>query len=148
MSTAVRILLIGILASGAIARAQEPEQRSRTPRSGDEVVVKGCLKGNMLEASDTAFADGTGSTSTPYDFQLKGKKDLLKRLRTEHDGTYVELSGRLRSSLDVPRGTRIGRTGIFIGPGGGPHDRPGDHDRIMPVLDVRSFAGTGSRCRR
>jgi hypothetical protein len=130
---------------------KEPGQKPKVPRKGDEVVVKGCLHGAMLEATETMLVDESGSLITPYTFQLKGKKDLLKQLRQEHDGRLVELTGKLQSSLEVPgrRGTQIGRTGIFVGAGTSTTNRPDPGgDRIMPVLEVKSYEGTGASCRR
>lgn len=134
---------------GAPVRTQEKDSL-KPPANGDEVIVKGCLRGPMLESTDVGRKDGD-ALSMAYTFQLKGQKDLLKELREKHDSERVELTGILKSNLsnDKP-GKDFGRTRVVIGAGsntpGAVH--PMALDQPMPVLEVKGFAGTGIVCGR
>jgi hypothetical protein len=134
---------------GASARTQEKDS-SKPPANGDEVIVKGCLRGPMLESTDVGRKDGD-ALPMAYTFQLKGKKDLLKELREKFDNQRVDLTGILKSNLsnDKP-GKDFGRTRVVIGAGsntpGAVH--PMALDQPMPVLEVKGFAGTGIVCGR
>ncbi|HSC29014.1 MAG TPA: hypothetical protein VLD67_17190 [Vicinamibacterales bacterium] len=136
--------------AGAVAHV--PGEKRKPPQKGDTVVVKGCLRGAILEATETARVDDTDSlVTTPYMFQLKGKKDLLKKLRGEHDDQLVELTGKLQSALDVPvtKETQVGRTRIVVGGGTSTTFPPvPGTDQIMPVLEVKSYESAGVSCRR
>ena len=136
---------------GASALAQSPEKDSqRPPANGDEVVVKGCMRGAMLESTDVGRKDGE-ALPMAYTFQLKGKKDLLKELREKHDNQRVDVTGILKSNLANDRpGKDFGRTRVVIGAGsntpGAVH--PMTLDQPMPVLEVKGFEGTGIACGR
>ena len=132
---------------GASAGTQDTQ---KPPANGDEVIVKGCLRGAMLESTDVGRKDEE-PLSMAYTFQLKGKKDLLKELREKHDNQRVDLTGILKSNLgnDKP-GKDFGRTRVVIGAGshtpGAVH--PMTLDQPMPVLEVKAFAATGIACGR
>jgi hypothetical protein len=136
---------------GASAAAQSPEKDSqKPPANGDQVVVKGCMTGAMLESTDVGRKDGE-PLPMAYTFQLKGKKELLKDLREKHENQRVEVTGILKSNLanDKP-GKDFGRTRVVIGAGsntpGAVH--PMTLDKPMPVLEVKGFEGTGIACGR
>ena len=132
------------------AHAQEPT--ARTPRKGDAVIARGCLAGPTLESIETTLPDDTGRLSTPITYQLKGDKSLLKRMRDEHDGKQVEVSGTLKSALpqdSAMGGKTMGRTKVVFGiatptaPKGTPDPQSG-----LPVLEVKSYNGIDARCGR
>ena len=136
---------------GASALTQSPEKDSqKPPANGDEVVVKGCMRGVMLESTDVGRKDGE-ALPMAYTFQLKGNKDLLKELREKYDNQRVDVTGILKSNLanDKP-GKDFGRTRVVIGAGsntpGAVH--PMTLDQPMPVLEVKGFEGTGIACGR
>ena len=143
------VLLCG---GGGLASKQDPrEGRPRTPKNGDTIVVKGCLRGSMLESTDISLADGSDPVPAGHTFQLKGKKDLLKPLREKHDGYLVEITGVLKSRLmdRSERGTQVGNTRIVVGAestmrGGA---MPGT-SQALPVLEAKSFEGFSTSCRR
>jgi hypothetical protein len=92
--------------------AQERRGSDQPPAKGDSIIVTGCLAGPTLEAVETSRGDESGRLLTPITFQLKGGKDLLKSLRSEHDGKQVEVRGILKSNLplgDARRGATLGR---------------------------------------
>ena len=103
-----------------VAQSQEPRDKDKLPDKGDSVIVKGCLKGLVLQATETTTSDSTGILTEPLSYQLKGNKDLLKKMREKHDGHLVEVSGILKSSLQglQVRGKQMGKTRVYIG--GGP----------------------------
>lgn len=134
---------------GASARTQEKDS-SKPPANGDDVIVKGCMRGAMLESTDVGRKDGE-PLPMAYTFQLKGKKDLLKELREKYDNQRVDVTGILKSNLSNDRpGKDFGRTRVVIGAGsntpGAVH--PMTLDQPMPVLEVKGFEGTGIACGR
>ena len=132
--------------------AQEPNGHARTPAKGDAIRVKGCLMGPTLESIETVVTDEVGKTAGPMTYQLRGNKDLLKRMRAEHDGEQVEVEGILKSALpqdDATRTKKVGKTKITFGVGTPTAQRgvPDTHTSL-PVLEVKSYDGGGARCSR
>jgi hypothetical protein len=153
LRTALYPALLCTVAVG-LSAAQDDPGKAKVPKRGDEIVVKGCLQGLILTATETSLAaeqDPAGLLYTPFTFQLKGKKDLLKKLREEHDGRVVEVTGELKSTLqqDARRGVQVGKTRIVVG--GGPtaaDPMVRQADQALPVLDVKSFDGVNVTCGR
>ena len=143
-------LLCCVLASVSVtALAQEGAPSGKPVQKGDSIVVKGCLTGTALEATEAsgleaAAADG-GLT-----FRLTGDKKLLKSLREEHDRKIVEVRGILKSDPPLSgAGTRIGKMRITIGAASPATGRPeAESRRSVPVLEVRSFDGGQTSCAR
>jgi hypothetical protein len=146
------VAVLALLTAAAALCAQERSGSDKPPEKGDNIVVTGCLAGPTLEAIETAKADDTGRLLTAITYQLKGDKDLLKRLRSEHDGKQVEVKGVLKSNLpneNARRGTTVGKTKITFGVGTPSNDRGvGNQPPPLPVLDVKSYDGSGARCAR
>ncbi|HXW06608.1 MAG TPA: hypothetical protein VD833_15330 [Vicinamibacterales bacterium] len=134
------------------AAAGGQDQKVRTPKKGDHVRVKGCLQGLVLTATETSLTaeeDPTGALYTPFTYQLKGDKDLLKRLRAAYDDRIVEVQGELKSTLPQPeaeQGLRIGKTRIFVGGGNAADPMVRQGGQPLPVLEVDSFEGTAVTC--
>jgi len=147
------LLLISFVTTCSLALAASP-QKTKTPKSGDTVVVKGCLTGGMLAATEMGLT-GEDDDREPagHTFQLKGKKDLLKDLKEKFDGHVVEVTGVLKSQLDpTPLGTTVGNTRIVVGAessmrGGTPGGPPGG-SQALPVLEAKSFEGSSTTCKR
>jgi hypothetical protein len=152
LAAVVFLGLSGLWAGAGFVAAQEKaESRSRGPRKGDTIVVKGCLAGSTLQSTESQAQDGTTLLAPAYTYQLKGKKALLKELRTKHEGSLVEITGELKSTLPDESflGTKIGRTKIVLG------GEPMSREQAMqgtgqpqPVLEVKSYEGTMVSCRR
>ena len=143
-------LALSALACAGVATAQEPSPGGGGPKKGDEVIAKGCLVGPTLQSTETVTTDDLGRASAPYTYQLKGDKKLLKQLRDEHDGRLVEVTGVLKSALPqdtAVRGKKIGKTSVTFGIST-PSAQAGAPDRgpSLPVLEVKSFDGLGTRC--
>jgi hypothetical protein len=152
MHTTPLILSFALL-TGAFLGAPQDQEPKRVPlKNGDTIMVKGCLKGPMLESADARPTDGGPLHSMGLTFQLKGKKDLLKELIAKHDGQLVEITGVLKSNIEsaTPRGVDIGKTRIVVGVQSASRDRgmtPGPQE-LLPVLEVKSFESADLNCRR
>ena len=153
MRAAVLLLpIVTVLAAGS----QDPA-KTRTPKSGDTIVVKGCLRGGTLSATEMGLVtkeDEDDRQPAGHAFQLKGNKDLLKGLREKFDGHVVEVTGILKSQLidTSARGTQVGNTRIVVGAessmrggkAGGVHGG----SEALPVLEAKSFEGSSTTCQR
>src|SRR5687768_10313546 len=96
-----------LAAALTLGAALPQESPAKVPQKGDAVVVKGCLRGASLEATETAIPNSDATMTTALVYRLTGDKGLLKKMRQEHDGSVVEVSGILKSSL--PTGEERGR---------------------------------------
>lgn len=150
LQTILRAVLVCVLAA-----TQAGAQEHRTvPKKGDRIIVKGCLQGQTLTATETRLEsdeDESGMVYAPFTYQLKGSKDLLKKLRSEHEGHVVRVTGELKSTLqlDTRRGVSIGNTRIVIGAGQAAADpMVRQATEPLPVLDVKSFEGVNVPCGR
>ena len=142
------LVLALVLSVPGVAAQKGDEPRAGLPKKGDAVVVKGCLRGPRLEATQISPAEADDAYPSGWTFRLQGKKDLLKDLRAKHDNMLVDVSGVLKSELpETVPGKQVGRTRITIGvdPYGG--GRTPGSDQVMPVLDVRSFESSGVTCK-
>ena len=104
-----------------------------------------------LEPRYAGTADGAPAPMGAYSFQLKGKKDVLKDLTAKHNGLVVSLTGELKTTLtdESSFSTKIGGTKVVLG--GDPRTREQamqGTSQVLPVLDVKSFAGTTITCKR
>lgn len=147
------LLLSSVIVLGAGAAAAQEKKKERPPRSGDTIVVEGCLNGTMLEGAGATSGEGSNALlPSGLNYQLKGKKNVLRDLVTKHDGQVVEITGVLKSNIDTggARGTKIGKTRIVIGVQSTSPDRtmmPGTQE-LLPVLEVKSFESGAINCRR
>jgi hypothetical protein len=141
------------IAAAALAVAQSERTPPRTPKKGDTVVVKGCLHGTALESTETAVVNeaSTRFGASALTYRLSGDKGLLKKMREEHDGKVVEITGVLKSNLPPNREIRagqIGRTRITVGVGSPHIASPADVEatRSIPILEVKSYEGSAALC--
>ena len=145
------VVAIGVVV-GAQAFAQEPNPAARRPGKGDVIVAKGCLNGPTLQSTETTTTDETGRVSAHLTYQLKGDKKLLSRMREEHDGNIVSVTGVLKSVLPQDGAVgekKLGKTKVTFGIGS-PSAQKGvpDIQDALPVLEIKSYEGTESRCGR
>jgi hypothetical protein len=144
----VLLVIVALALTGSI-----PQEipAAKPPKKGDTIVVKGCLKGSALESTETATLDAEASMMTALVYRLTGDKATLKRMRDEHDGQVVEVTGVLKSNLppaDETRGMTIGKTRVRIGigtPNVGSQANV-EANRSIPVLQVKSYEGTPVKC--
>jgi hypothetical protein len=150
MRTAAVVLCLAVAAVPA-ARAQQERSEPRTPKKGDTVVVKGCLRGGSLESTETSIADDIGTSFTALVFRLTGDKATLKKMRDDHNGELVEVTGELKSTLPAAnerRGRQFGRTRVYIGTGSQHVGATAEAEasRSIPVLQVKSYEGHAVQC--
>jgi hypothetical protein len=136
--------------SASVAAQEGP--KPKVPKKGDDVIVRGCLQGLILTATETSLAaseDATGKLLTPYTYQLRGQKDLLRKLREEHDDRVVEVTGELKSTLpqeSARHGVTVGKTRIMVGVGASSADPMVRQGEALPVLEVKSYEGVRVTC--
>jgi hypothetical protein len=140
-----------LAAAVALAPALQEKPAVKTPQKGDSVVVKGCLRGNSLESTETGILNSDATMMTALVYRLTGDKATLKSLRAEHDGKVVEVTGILKSKLPSAadeRGMTVGNTRVRIGVGPAPVGSPAHSDlnRSIPVLEVKGFEGRAVQC--
>jgi hypothetical protein len=151
--TRIGFTAILLLAASAILAAQDKSKDpSAMPKKGDPVVLKGCLRGGALEATDVGAEDSSVPLLSGLTFRLTGKKDLLKEMKQKYDGRLVEVRGTLKSDLQPQAGygTKVGGMRITIGgPTAGPAGgREAETRKSLPVVDVSDFEGSGTGCGR
>ena len=149
--TAIAVLLY-VGASVAAQQPTDPPAKEKVPAKGDAVLVKGCLDGPTLQSIETSMTDETGHLTTPFTYQLKGDKKLLRQMREDHSGNVVEVKGILKSNLpqdSAISGKTVGKTRITFGvPASSTQGAAPDQNRALPVLEVKSYEGSGARCNR
>ena len=148
----------GATAAGALdgppaVRVVDAQDR-KPPKTGDTLVIRGCLRGSAVESAATMTVSPEGETraeeSIPsLTYRLQGRKDLLKQLKDTHDRKVVQVTGVLRSELSGSGiGRTVGRTRITIGVDARNGSGPNANDRAVPVLEAQSFEGTSISCAR
>ena len=139
-----------LAAAVALAPALQEKPAVRTPQKGDSVVVKGCLRGNSLESTETGILNSDATTMTALTYRLTGNKAMLKSLRAEHDGRVVEVTGILKSKLPTgseEQGLTLGGTRVRVGVGSAHVGSPAaEVNRSIPVLEVKEFEGLAVQC--
>jgi hypothetical protein len=140
-----------ILAATCVAISADQSDKTKAPKKGDVLVVRGCLRGSAVESAQAMVVDNEGTPHVqdqipPLTYRLQGDKGLLKDLKQKHDRMIVEVKGILRSELSRSGiGTDVGRTRITIGVD--PRSaRAGDQP--VPVLEATSFEGSSITCGR
>jgi hypothetical protein len=144
--------LVAVFVAVALAGpSQQDKPSDRAPKKGDSIVVQGCLKGRALESTETGLQESDARFPTSLVYRLSGNKDLLKKMRDEHDGAVVEVTGILKSTLppaDELGSKTFGRTRVRIGIAN-PNDigqaNP-EANRSLPVLEVKSYEGISVKC--
>ena len=148
MRTAVTLAFVALCLL-SISAHQSDAEKPRTPKKGDTIQIKGCLRGSSVEAASLMTVDAEGEAREHDDipvltYRLQGDKRLLKELKEKHDRRIVTVKGILRSELTHKgMGTTIGRTRIMIG-----SDPRNAHsnEAPLPVLEATSFEGLPVTC--
>src|SRR5688572_15389349 len=135
MHTALPFFLLAATIAGVDAVQQEGTL-SRAPKKGETIVVKGCLTGQALQATDLGSGEVRESLSSEMTFRLTGDKTLLKQLKAGHDGNVVEVQGVLKSELpkESTATRKVGKMRITFGtPSEAPLSREAETRRSLPV---------------
>lgn len=141
--SSIALILIGL------APLTAEQDRSKLPKKGDTIIIRGCLRGSAVQNASVITVDAEGKKEDvdevpSYTYRLQGDKKLLKELREDHERRIVEVKGILRSSLTGSGiGTTVGRTRITIG--GDPSHRSADQP--LPVLEAMAFDGLPIGCK-
>jgi hypothetical protein len=144
--------VVCVAVSAIVAAQDKSKDPTALPKKGDAVVLKGCLRGGALEATDVGAEDASTPLLSGLTFRLTGKKDLLKAMKQKYDGRLVDVRGTLKSDLQPQAGygTKVGGMRITIGgPTAGPAGRrEAETQRSLPVVDVSEFEGSATGCGR
>jgi hypothetical protein len=118
----------------------------KPPKSGDKVVVKGCLANATIDSNDVTGADKESRYFEFVTFRLTGDKKVLEALRKDHVGHADVLHAELRSDLPRPgqTGKMVGNSRVTFGVGRGMAPEPAPP---LPVLKVSAFDHTGIHCK-
>src|SRR5437867_13125645 len=76
--------------SSATAQQRPPDVAS--PKGNELVTIAGCVHGSKLKLSQETSIDLPAVLLRASEYVLEGKRELLQRLRKEHDGHYEELT--------------------------------------------------------
>jgi hypothetical protein len=143
-------LCLALAASVTVSAWQDKTTSPPEPKKGDTVYVKGCLDGSALVSTEIKVEDTTGELASALTFRLTGEKDALKKLRQEHDGHVVEVTGILKSNLpkDGGPGVQVGKTRVHIGIASPQPGSPMQQTtQSLPVLEVKSYEGSATTCK-
>lgn len=146
---ALIVLVVAAVQPGG--STQKEDQGDRPTRKGDALVVKGCLSGASLAATETSATGGAALLSAGLTFRLTGERRLLRQLRDKHDRRIVEVRGILKSDLPQPsaQGRNVGGMRIAIGAPSPNAGRPqAESMRLLPALEVKAFEGGDTFCGR
>lgn len=76
---------------------QDPRQPAKSdiavPKGEEAVTVKGCVHGSHFKPSRESLNDVPTVLLKASEYVLDGKRELLQRLRKDHDGHYEEVTG-------------------------------------------------------
>jgi hypothetical protein len=109
------------------------DQESKKPAKANDIVVKGCLSGGLLESRET------GRT-----YRLSGPKDTLRLLSKEHEGHLEEVTGELQSEDRMggrksrPAGKK---TTVYVGAS---ETRSSGSEEAIPELKIKSVQHVGA----
>jgi hypothetical protein len=144
--------ILCVAVSAILGAQSKSKDATALPKKGDPVLLKGCLRGGALEATDVGAEDASTPLLSGLTFRLTGKKELLKEMKQKHDGRLVDVRGTLKSDLQphAGYGTNVGGMRITIGgPTAGPAGRrEAETAKSLPVVDVSGFEGSGTGCGR
>jgi hypothetical protein len=141
----VSVLVVMTAAMGAV---QNETPAAKGVKKGDQIIVRGCLNGGALEATDLGNAGMSSELSGGVTFRLTGDKTLLKQLREEQNGRLIEVEGVLKSDLpkDSVASRKVGKMTVTIGTPS--PNAMSETQRSLPVLEVKSFEGSRTTCGR
>ena len=146
-----RLLIVAALV-GASWQDPAPDrkegQEAKEPKRGDNVTVRGCLTGSVLDSSQMAVPGSDSRIFQPVTFRLTGDKKTMEQIRKEHSGHLDTIVGVLKTDLPTTmnRGKRIGNTNVTVGIGASRGMQP-EPPPPMPVLQVKSIEHSDQRCR-
>jgi hypothetical protein len=107
------------------------------------VAVRGCVVSGAFTTASRA-----GVTTERATYRLTGPKGLLKQLRTDHEGHFEEITGRLSgdSAGQTVRKKKVGKVTVIAGTGRGVSGSGTEETFDLPSIEVVSFTHLDDRC--
>jgi hypothetical protein len=103
------------------APGERPKSDIAVPKGEDAITISGCVHGSHFKPSRESVNDVPTALLKVSEYVLDGKRELLQRLKTDHDGHYEEVTGVAKIPPDFQhpqtqvRSKDVGKTRITIG---------------------------------
>jgi hypothetical protein len=100
---------------------QRPKSDIAVPKSEEAITISGCVHGSHFKPSRESVSDVPTALLRASEYVLDGQRELLQRLKNDHDGHYEEVTGvaKIPPSFQHPdtqvRSKDIGKTRVTIG---------------------------------
>jgi hypothetical protein len=144
--TSLALLVLALPLTSA-APSTPPNERSGhpSPEAGNMTNLRGCVRGGTL----TRVMMPGGDRAISPTFGLTGPKAILDRIRSEHDGHSILVTGRLDDANDertlIRREKKIGKGRVMIGARQGTPQQLG-RPQEMPTIEVVEFRHLSNAC--
>lgn len=143
----------GLLAACCALSAGKGQTDIALPKDTDVVTITGCVHGSRLKLSRNTTPDTVTSVVRASEYVLGGQKELLTRLKKDHDGHLEEITGTLKipPTLDQPdihvRTKNVGdKTRVTIGTRQTAGSEPTAPLPVLPTLTVESSRHISDKC--
>lgn len=137
--------------AAAVGLSSQTTDVPQTAQRGSAVVVRGCVAGTTFAATSDDVLDPTLTMAASVAYRLTGPKALLKSLRTEHEGHWEEITGRISGAggpSSTVHKTKFGKGAIMIGRRDAADREPGTDLPTARTLQVESFRHLDVHCPR
>src|SRR5947208_3616988 len=131
MRSGLLVAAVVLASASVLAVSQEPKKSDNDNKT---ITVTGCLEGSYLSVHES---DRVGSFVERY--RLRGSKQLMKEMISQHDKHMLEVSGRVTDVSGTEHAghtTNIGaKTKVYVGA----KEVPVVPTAETPTLDVTSY---------
>jgi hypothetical protein len=124
-----------------------------TSKDSEVVTIAGCVHGSRLKLSRNTTPDTVTSVVRASEYVLGGQKELLTRLKKDHNGHLEEITGTLKipPTLEQPdvhvRTTNVGeKTRVTMGTRQSAGSDPTAPLPVLPTLLVDSSRHLSDKC--
>jgi len=140
------LFALAVTLTSAVASTPPNTRPARTsPEAGDMTNLRGCVRGGSL----TRVIMPGGDRAISPTFRLTGPKAILDRIRSEHDGHSILVTGRLDDANDdrtlIRREKKIGKGRVMVGARQGTPQQLG-RPQEMPMIEVVEFRHLSNAC--
>jgi hypothetical protein len=146
MMAALYVVAVALSASAA-------QTDVATSKDSEVVTIAGCVHGSRLKLSRNTTPDTVTSVVRASEFVLGGQKELLTRLKKDHDGHLEEIIGILKipPTLEQPdvhvRTKNVGeKTRVTMGTRQSAGSDPTAPLPVLPTLLVESSRHISDKC--
>jgi hypothetical protein len=150
---AALMLAAGLLAAWAALSAGEGQTDVVAAKDRDVVTITGCVHGSRLKLSRNTTPDTVTSVVHASEYVLGGQKEILTRLKKDHDSHLEEITGTLKipPTLEQPdvhvRTTNVGeKTRVTMGTRQSTGSDPTAPLPVLPTLLVESSRHISDKC--